>query len=147
MKLLFVGSTGLCFRRTDAIGAQDASRHCPRLLGQQVSGAEADPPPPPGNACRHPVRIRSRREPTQGKRQLRPQLKAPQVATRRARNRDAAAPANDNEPLTTITKRVDEVNVVFTVTDKRGKFVKDLKQNDFQVVDDNKPGQRSLLPQ
>jgi VWFA-related protein len=56
-----------------------------------------------------------------------------------------AAPAppakSDDEPLATITKRVDEVNVVFTVTDKRGKFVKDLKQSDFQVVDDSKPAQ------
>ncbi len=55
----------------------------------------------------------------------------------------AAAPTpagGDDVPLTTITKRVDEVNVVFTVTDKRGKFVKDLKQNDFQVVDDSHPG-------
>ena len=41
--------------------------------------------------------------------------------------------------MTTITKRVDEVNVVFTVTDKRGHFVKDLTQNDFRVVDDSKP--------
>lgn len=49
--------------------------------------------------------------------------------------------APDDQTLTTITKRVDEVNVVFTVTDKRGKFVKDLKQNDFQVVDDSKPAQ------
>jgi VWFA-related protein len=54
-----------------------------------------------------------------------------------------AQPANadDDVPLTTITKRVDEVNVVFTVTDKRGKFVKDLKENDFQVIDDTKPAQ------
>lgn len=53
-----------------------------------------------------------------------------------------APPANgdDDVPLTTITKRVDEVNVVFTVTDKRGKFVKDLKQNDFQVMDDSRQG-------
>jgi len=49
----------------------------------------------------------------------------------------APPPTKDDEPLTTITKRVDEVNVVFTVTDKRGKFVKDLKQNDFQVMDDS----------
>ncbi|MFZ0706308.1 MAG: VWA domain-containing protein, partial [Candidatus Korobacteraceae bacterium] len=51
-----------------------------------------------------------------------------------------AANESDDVPLTTITKRVDEVNVVFTVTDKRGKFVKDLKQNDFRVMDDSRPG-------
>jgi Ca-activated chloride channel family protein len=34
-----------------------------------------------------------------------------------------------------------EVNVVFTVTDKHGKHVTDLKQKDFNVVDDNKPPQ------
>ena len=32
-----------------------------------------------------------------------------------------------------------EVNVVFTVTDKHGKRVTDLKQADFRFVDDNKP--------
>ena len=44
-----------------------------------------------------------------------------------------------DDTLTVIRKRVDEVNVVFTVTDKRGHFVKDLTQNDFRVMDDNKP--------
>jgi VWFA-related protein len=33
------------------------------------------------------------------------------------------------------------VNVVFTVTDKRGHFVKDLTQNDFRVFDDSKPAE------
>ncbi len=50
-------------------------------------------------------------------------------------------PGGSDEPLTTITKRVDEVNVVFTVTDKRGRFIKDLKQSDFRVMDDNLPAQ------
>jgi Ca-activated chloride channel homolog len=44
---------------------------------------------------------------------------------------------DDSLPL--IRKRVDEVNVVFTVTDKREHFVKDLTQADFRVIDDNKP--------
>jgi VWFA-related protein len=44
-----------------------------------------------------------------------------------------------DDTLTVIRKRVDEVNVVFTVTDKRDHFVKDLTQNDFRVFDDSKP--------
>jgi len=43
--------------------------------------------------------------------------------------------------VTTIKKRVDEVNVIFTVTDKHGHFVKDLKQADIEVLDDHKPPQ------
>ncbi len=44
-----------------------------------------------------------------------------------------------DDTLTVIRKRVDEVNVVFTVTDKRDHFVKDVTQNDFRVIDDSKP--------
>lgn len=39
----------------------------------------------------------------------------------------------------TIVVGVDEVAVVFTVTDKRGRFVKDLKQEDFRFFDDRRP--------
>ena len=56
-------------------------------------------------------------------------------------NSAAGDGSGDDVPLTTIKKQVDEVNVVFTVTDKRGKFVKDLTQGDFQVRDDGKPPQ------
>jgi Ca-activated chloride channel family protein len=50
-------------------------------------------------------------------------------------------PADDPgaDPIATIRARTNEVNVVFVVTDKHGKRVTDLKQNDFRVVDDNKP--------
>ena len=51
----------------------------------------------------------------------------------------AAGSGEPDDTLTVIRKRVDEVNVVFTVTDKRDHFVKDLTQSDFRVVDDNKP--------
>ncbi len=54
---------------------------------------------------------------------------------------ESAEPSDQEEKLTTIVKQVDEVNVVFTVTDKRGKFINDLKQSDFQVIDDSKPAQ------
>ena len=49
--------------------------------------------------------------------------------------------ATDNNPLPTIRVKTDEVNVVFTVTDKHGKRITDLKQADFRFVDDNKPPQ------
>ena len=50
-------------------------------------------------------------------------------------------PASDDQPIATIRKRVNEVNVIFTVTDKHGHFVKDLRKDDFKVLDDNKPPQ------
>lgn len=46
---------------------------------------------------------------------------------------------SDDESVTTIRKTVNEVNVVFTVTDKHGHYVKDLKKDDFKVIDDAKP--------
>ena len=51
----------------------------------------------------------------------------------------AGSTGDVDDTLTVIRKRVDEVNVVFTVTDKRDHFVKDLTQSDFKVMDDNKP--------
>ena len=46
--------------------------------------------------------------------------------------------------LLTIHKRVDEVNVLFIATDKHGKFVRDLNQTDFAILDDHKPPQSIL---
>src|SRR5262249_35056507 len=37
---------------------------------------------------------------------------------------------------TTIKRQVNEVSVVFTVTDKHNRYVKDLTQADFKVIDD-----------
>jgi VWFA-related protein len=54
-------------------------------------------------------------------------------------------PADADDPqagaMLTIHKRVDEVNVLFIATDKHGKFVRDLNQNDFEILDDHKPPQ------
>jgi VWFA-related protein len=50
---------------------------------------------------------------------------------------------NSNEPssVLTIQKRVDEVNVLFIAMNKHGKFVRDLKAQDFTILDDHKPPQ------
>jgi Ca-activated chloride channel homolog len=45
------------------------------------------------------------------------------------------------EPTALITHTVNEVRVVFTVTDKHGHYIKDLKQADFKVIDDRKPAE------
>ncbi len=60
-----------------------------------------------------------------------------------AQEQKAADPnaADAVDPLTTIRSTTNEVNVVFTVTDKHGRRITDLKQNDFRVLDDNKPPQ------
>jgi Ca-activated chloride channel homolog len=54
---------------------------------------------------------------------------------------DPASGQLENNPQATIRTQVNEVNVVFTVTDKHNHFVKDLKKDDFKVLDDKKPPQ------
>ena len=49
---------------------------------------------------------------------------------------DANAPSSDPN---TIRVPVNEVNVVFTVTDKHNRYVKDLSKTDFKVLDDDRP--------
>jgi len=42
----------------------------------------------------------------------------------------------------TITRQVNEVDLVFSVTDKHGRFISDLKQSDFALLDDQKAPDR-----
>src|SRR6202011_3477464 len=48
---------------------------------------------------------------------------------------------DSSDPILTIKKRVDEVNVLFIATDHHGKFVRNLNQGDFSILDDHKPPQ------
>jgi Ca-activated chloride channel homolog len=55
-----------------------------------------------------------------------------------------AASASGVDPqsgMITLHAQVNEVNVLFIATDKHGKFVRDLSQNDFTILDDHKPPQ------
>src|SRR5579862_7608995 len=51
---------------------------------------------------------------------------------------DSQPAGPDDESISTIRRTVNEGNVVFTVTDKHGHYVKDLKKNDFKILDDAK---------
>jgi VWFA-related protein len=54
---------------------------------------------------------------------------------------ETPAKSDSDEPVSTIVHVVNEVRVVFTVTDRHGHYIKDLKRNDFKVIDDQKPAE------
>jgi Ca-activated chloride channel family protein len=57
---------------------------------------------------------------------------------------DSAASDDPQSAMITLHARVNEVNVLFIATDKHGKFVRDLNQSDFSILDDHKPPQAIL---
>ena len=56
----------------------------------------------------------------------------------------ADTPDDPQNSIITLHARVNEVNVLFIATDKHGKFVRGLTQNDFNILDDHKPPQAIL---
>jgi Ca-activated chloride channel family protein len=54
------------------------------------------------------------------------------------------SPDDPQGAMITIHSRVNEVNVLFIATDRHGKFVRDLNQSDFSILDDHKPPQAIL---
>jgi VWFA-related protein len=68
-----------------------------------------------------------------------PQQAPATVQNPAAQKSGAPGAGADNPEIPRIRVGINEVNVVFTVTDKHGKRVTDLKENDFHIVDDNKP--------
>jgi len=75
-----------------------------------------------------------------------PSLNAYDTRTAAVASPAGLAPADnpDDQTLVTLHARVNEVNVLFIATDKHGKFVRDLGQKDFNILDDHKPPQAIL---
>ena len=109
----------------------------------------APPPPaapsqPPATA---PAQSATEKKSTTGETQPPPASKEkPAGAASEPTKNSAASNAadskdNDDEQqvVETIRRRVEEVNVIFTVTDKHGRFVKNLNKDDFKVLDNNQP--------
>jgi len=70
-----------------------------------------------------------------------PPLAQPADAAKTAASEPSKTSQEEDESVTTIRRTVNEVNVAFTVTDKHGRYVKDLKKEDFKVIDDSKPAE------
>jgi VWFA-related protein len=61
----------------------------------------------------------------------------PQQATPQQAN--PQQPVNAEDLVPTIKVQANEVNLIFTVTDKKGRFVPNLKQDNFGLLDDGRP--------
>ena len=104
-----------------AVSQEKKNQEKTRQTAPAVQGASPTQPPssaPPSN-------------------QPKPDASAPQNAV--APSGTESDPVSSNEPTATFRRRVNEVNVVFTVTDKHGRYVNDLTKNDFSIIDDQKP--------
>jgi VWFA-related protein len=56
----------------------------------------------------------------------------------------AGQSASQQEPITTIKVQVNEVNLIFTVTDKKGRFITGLQRQNFGLLDDGRPPEAVL---
>ena len=119
-------------------GASASVPDAPSATLQQSKPAPA--PAPQQSAPAQPGVQTPTASPQQSSSNSVPDVGTPDAAPAPQPSAATAAPTTDeSSPVTTIKKTVDEINVIFTVTDKKGRFVKDLKKEDFAVLDDNKP--------
>jgi Ca-activated chloride channel homolog len=109
------------------------------VLGARAQDTQADLPSAP-SASQQQSKPKVQAEPAPAAAPAAP-LQHAQVPAKPDAGAPAAPSANpaQDDSLTTIRSTVNEVNVVFTVTDKHGHYVKDLKKEDFKVVDDSRP--------
>lgn len=127
--------------------AQDATKDLPEapsatITPQKPQAAPQTPPPAPAEQKAPPADTSS-----PALTDLAPKTQTPSSSasgTKQQSQPPATQKPSDITPESdqsaeTIRKDVREVNVVFTVTDKHGRFVKDLKKEDIKVLDDNKP--------
>ncbi len=111
--------------QTDLPPAPSASQQQSKPKAQAASAQQAPAPPAAAKAQPEPV----------------PAASESSKADAGSVSRTDAASTQQEETAATIRSTVNEVNVVFTVTDKHGRYVKDLKRSDFEVIDDRKPAQ------
>jgi VWFA-related protein len=67
------------------------------------------------------------------------QQQQPKVKTPAPKAAPRADPAAKEPPEQTIRVDITRVNILFTVTDKKGRFITDLGQEDFEIAENKKP--------
>jgi VWFA-related protein len=124
-----------------AQNSSDDLPSAPSAVKQERSRPKPPPPAPPPASAEPPTA--NTHETTES--QANPPADSPSAKPEAAQS-SASPKASDDKPsnpaddaATTITKTVNEVNVVFTVTDKHGRYVRNLAKRDFSVIDDGKP--------
>jgi VWFA-related protein len=145
---IFAGATSLAFAQSSTDGLpsapsatqqeQQQKAQPPATPAPQVEQAPAQTPSTQSSSPSTPAE-QQKSEPAKEE----PATASPSRESAPILENPAPAQKSDDidESLITIRRAVDEVNVVFTVSDKHGRFVKDLKRNDFKVIDDAKPAQ------
>jgi Ca-activated chloride channel homolog len=133
--ILFVGSFGLPMLGAHAQNSAQAELPSAPSASQQQGAAS-----PPASTPQNPVPAKPDAAPPTAQPASDAQQDQPSKAgATPTSGSPAGAGTSEDESVTTIRHVVNEVNVVFTVTDKHGHYVRDLKKENFKVLDDNKP--------
>ena len=129
--LLFIGSSALLAQdaaelpSAPSVSQQQNRVQKPALPPAQPAAATPQPQPPAESS--KPDATRPSNDPAESQ--------PSQTGT----TSPAPSGQSEDDSLATIRHTVNEVNVVFTVTDRHGHYVRDLKKDNFKVVDDNNP--------
>jgi VWFA-related protein len=120
---------------------QQQSAQPKQPVDQQPKPAQPEPPAPSSASPSTPP-ADSQAQPSNENQAPAPheQTKAQPTANPASNTRPAeGSDKADSEDVPTIWVPVNEVRLIFTVTDKHGRYIKDLKRDDFKVIDDKKP--------
>ena len=103
----------------------------------------AQPPSAPAPASSAPQQNSSTQPPPATTQPVttQPPTQAPANAATPSPGQQPTTPSlpNQDQPTETIKVQVNEVNLIFTVTDKKGKFITGLKRENFGLLDDGRP--------
>lgn len=73
-----------------------------------------------------------------------PAAQAPEASKTAPSTTATGQTSSQDEPITTIKVQVNEVNLIFTVTDKKGRFITGLQRQNFGLLDDGRPPEAVL---